>query len=229
MGDISTFISEMKAWCEERDLGYDQMQRWDIRPGGEADCSSLVIRALQDSGFDTGSASYTGDLSSNLCARGWVRLPVDGNPQPGDICLNDAEHVAVCTSLGMISYASIDENGGISGGESGDQTGFETKTAPYYDHPWDCYLRYVGGQPQPVPLSGGTYECIADCGVNVRTAPSTSSEVVATYSKGDTVILDNTFIESEGITWGQYTGTTSGMLRYVAVIQNGEYYFQKLY
>ena len=64
-----------------------------------------------------------------------MRIQSDGNPQVGDICLNDANHVAVCTAPGMLSYASIDEHGHATGGEPGDQTGKETKTAPYYSYP----------------------------------------------------------------------------------------------
>ena len=37
--------------------------------------SSLVIWALRQAGFSTGNASYTGDMSDELTARGWQRLP----------------------------------------------------------------------------------------------------------------------------------------------------------
>lgn len=147
MGNITTFINRMKYWCNQANLGYDQYNRWDIRPGGECDCSSLVIFALREAGFDTGSASYTGNLSENLTKRGWQRLPVDGHPQPGDILLNDAHHVAVYIGNGQLAQASISERGTITGA-AGDQTGRETNVRAYYNYPWNCYLRY------PVPSSG---------------------------------------------------------------------------
>lgn len=140
MGDLSKFIERMRYWCEEGNLGYDQSNRWDIRVGGECDCSSLVIHALKEAGFDTGAATYTGNMGAELCARGWKRVAADGNPQPGDILLNDASHVAVW--LGdRLAQASIDERGRISGGQPGDQ-GNETNTRGYYNYPWDCYLRW---------------------------------------------------------------------------------------
>ena len=155
MGSIATFCDRMRYWCDEGNLGYDQSQRWNIYEGGECDCSSLVIHALQEAGFDTGDASYTGDMSDELTARGWMRLPADiGTCRPGDILLNDVHHVcAVVDGSGWgatIAQASIDENGRASGGASGDQTGGETVTKPVYEYwaGWDCILRY-GGADDP--------------------------------------------------------------------------------
>lgn len=146
MGSIDKFVARMEYWCEVADLGYDQWQRQDIYDGGECDCSSLVIFALKEAGFDTGSASYTGNMSSNLTSRGWSRVINNGFPRPGDILLNDANHVGVWTGYG-VAQASGDENYNIHGGEAGDQTGYETFiTSGYYNYPWDCYLRYTGDQ-----------------------------------------------------------------------------------
>ncbi len=62
---------------------------------------------------------------------------------------------------------------------------------------------------------GGTYRCTV-ASLNVRTAPSLSSEVVAAYSEGQTVALDDWYCIADGYVWGRYTGG-SGNLRYVAV------------
>lgn len=143
MASLQKFIDRMRYWCEQGNLGYDQGNRQDIRYGGECDCSSLVIFALKEAGFDTGNATYTGNMSSNLTARGWKRIPNNGRPQAGDILLNDANHVAVW--LGdKLAQASKDENGRYRGGKSGDQSNYETNTRGYYNYPWSCYLRYVG-------------------------------------------------------------------------------------
>jgi len=145
MGDINKLIERMRYWCDKADLGYDQASRWDIRDGGECDCSSLVIFALRESGFDTGTATYTGNMRANLTARGWVCVTPDGCPHPGDILLNDNNHVAVCTGWGILSQASRGESGHrVSGGRAGDQDGYETNTRDYYDYPWSTYLRYEG-------------------------------------------------------------------------------------
>ena len=144
----STFVARMRYWCLSGNLGYDQYNRWNIRVGGECDCSSLVIWALREAGQDTGGATYTGNLSAALVARGWQRIIPNGKPQPGDILLNDVHHVAVCVASGQLAQASIDERGRASGGRTGDQ-GRETNVRSYYSYPWNCYLRHVGGASTP--------------------------------------------------------------------------------
>ena len=151
----NTFVNRMLFWCLHGNLGYDQNQRWDIRVGGECDCSSIAIWTLREAGQDTGGATYTGNLSAALVARGWQRIIPNGKPQPGDILLNDVHHVAVCVGPGQLAQASIDERGRASGGQSGDQSNYETNVRSYYDYPWNCYLRYVGGGSKPA--SGSTY------------------------------------------------------------------------
>lgn len=148
----------MHKACAVWSVGYDQYQRQNIKDGGESDCSSLVIWALKQGGFDTGSATYTGNLSSNLTARGWKRLSPDlGTLRPGDILLNDTHHVCMVVrgngSDAIIAQASIDENGHAHGGRAGDQTGYETNEKRVYSYwaGWDCILRYAGsGAPAKV-------------------------------------------------------------------------------
>lgn len=149
MASLSYFCIRMRYWCDEGNLGYDQIQRWNIWEGGEADCSTLVIHALNEAGFDTGDAYYTGNLSWNLTQRGWERLyPNLHTARPGDILLYDEHHVAAVVGgwgwSSTIAEAWLDENGGIYYGQSGDQTGWETHTRFMYDFPWDCILRYTG-------------------------------------------------------------------------------------
>lgn len=166
-GNLGNFCTIMRMACEDWSLGYDQDNRWDIRDGGECDCSSLVIWALRAAGFDTGAASYTGDMSSNLTARGWKRLPFSiANVKPGDILLNDEKHVcAVISGSGAsatIAQASIDERGQARYGASGDQTGGETNTRQVYEYRWgwDCILRYTGpeaGKSDPQDGTSSTY------------------------------------------------------------------------
>lgn len=146
MPSVDKLCERMRYWCDEGNLGYCQDHRQDIRVGGEADCSSLVIHCLKEAGFDTGSASYTGNMSSNLCARGWKRVANNGNPQRGDILLNDTHHVAVYIGNGLLCQASRNELHRANGGQPGDQDGYETNTRSYYNYPWSCYLRYVGAQ-----------------------------------------------------------------------------------
>lgn len=63
---------------------------------------------------------------------------------------------------------------------------------------------------------GGRYRCTVN-GLRVRTAPSLNSSVVASYNKGQTVVLDDWYKIADGWVWGRYTGAQSGQKRYVAV------------
>ena len=152
MADLNRFVERMVYWCRDANIGYSQYDRWNFNAeAGNADCSSLVIHCLQEAGFDTGGATYTGNLSANLTARGWSRIANDGNPRRGDILLNDADHVAVCIGNGQLAQASISENDSIAGA-AGDQTGYETNVRSYYNYPWNCYLRYREGDDGDVTI-----------------------------------------------------------------------------
>ena len=151
MASLNKFIELLTYYCDVASVGYDQYNRWAVYDGGECDCSSLVITCLKEAGFDVGNATYTGNMSSELCARGWQRLtPTIANAKPGDILLNDANHVAAVVNgngwSAKVAQASIDEHGNISGGAAGDQTGFETNISPIYNYPWDCILRFTGSE-----------------------------------------------------------------------------------
>ena len=160
---LTKFCEWMYTACAVWSLGYDQYQRQNIYDGGECDCSSLVIWALKKAGFDTGSASYTGNMSANLTKRGWTRLPADlSTARPGDILLNDNYHTAAVISgkgwNAKIAQASIDERGRATGGKTGDQTGNETnvKNIYTYSHGWSCILRYQGLSTNGVKTSTST-------------------------------------------------------------------------
>lgn len=64
-------------------------------------------------------------------------------------------------------------------------------------------------------FAGGAYVCMVDA-LNVRTSPTIYSDVVATYSMGEVVNLDDWYTVCDGYVWGRYTGQ-SGNVRYVAV------------
>lgn len=155
MPSVEEFAKAMEWWCRYGDLGYDQANRWDLRVGGETDCSALIIGVLDKLGFDTGNATYTGNMAANLTAHGWEMLDPGVDKQRGDILLSHANHVACYLGDGLVAQASIDERGDIAGGQSGDQAD-ETNVHLYYDYPWDCVLRYyVGGDANVVSTYGG--------------------------------------------------------------------------
>lgn len=157
MPNLKGAIEFMRRACDDWSLGYDQSNRWDVRDGGETDCSALVIRALKANGFNVGEATYTGNMSYWLTRNGWRRLDADLTAcKPGDILLNDTYHTCMVISgygwQSRIAQASIDENGNIMGGRAGDQTGYETNTRGIYTYSkgWNCILRYEDA-PAPTP------------------------------------------------------------------------------
>nr|WP_254005677.1 NlpC/P60 family protein [Enterococcus faecium] len=193
----------MNYWCQTVSLGYDQSNRQDFRDGGETDCSALVIHALKEAGFDTGSATYTGNMRSNLTKRGWKVIANNGRPQAGDILLNDVNHVAVYIGGGKLAQASIDERGRITGGRGGDQTGWETNVRSYYNYPWNCYLRY-GGSSSANTSSGWTAEKATfypNTTINIRKSPSTSAGLIGTVTSGQAIKYDAYKVDYNGHLW----------------------------
>lgn len=209
---------------------------------GDRDCSSSVIdcwcRALEGTPYEgaLGGATYTGNMRSVFVGSGlfdWHPMGDGYIAQRGDVYLNERDHTAMCQTAvpDMLSQFSINELGGIVGGQVGDQTGNESHVRPYYDFPWDGILAYNGradggveqepSQPTPAPsgVAGGTYKCVADS-LNVRDSPSLSGAVVASYSCGEAVTLDDWSTEADGYTWGRYTAY-SGAVRYLAVGATG--------
>lgn len=205
---IQKFIDRMKYWCTEVSLGYDQSNRQDFRDGGETDCSALVLHALKEAGFDVGNATYTGNMRSSLTVRGWKVVTVNGNPQAGDILLNDVHHVAAYIGNGKLAQASIDENGRATGGKGGDQTGNETNIRNYYNYPWNCYLRWTGtndsGSTPPSTSTGGKIKMKSFKTKEVlqlRKAPSTSAVKIASNMPKGTVIKFDDVVIADGHIW----------------------------
>ena len=129
--------------------GYDQNNRWG---NPDYDCSSFVITAFEQAGIKLKSAgaTYTGDMRGAALKTGFsdvtksVNLSNGGGLKRGDILLDAGRHVALYLGGGQLVHASINENGTITGGQPGDQTGKEITTRGYYNHPWSSILRYTG-------------------------------------------------------------------------------------
>ncbi len=128
-------------------------------PGGDADCSSAVLRSYEAAGIDTGGATYTGNTGRCLSATGrFSQQLLSFIASRGDLYLNHADHVAMCRQQvpDELMEFSQNEKGGISGGQVGDQTGRESRIGPYYDFPWDCIIHYEGDESAVSNVQGGT-------------------------------------------------------------------------
>ena len=213
MGSIQKFCDAMRWAADSDQVGYSQTDRYSLGAGDffgggryNTDCSALVIAALQYAGFDTGGASYTGNMSDALCARGWERLSPWVDLKAGDILLNDSDHVAAW--LGdCLAQASIDENGNIAGGSRGDQSGWEVNTRDFYSYPWDCILRYTGKSDYSGGSSSGS----------THSGGSSSGGSGANW-QGEVV----GFEDSTGA-GDDYAGVFGKPIRYLAVESAGKY------
>lgn len=152
------FARVMEHLCTHSAHGYSQGTRWgngskenvDLGDGvtvqvagGDRDCSSAIISALDNVGIHT-DATYTGNMRSALLATGLFQWhDMSFTAQRGDIYLNEANHTAMCTSPSpdQLAEFSISETGGIYGDE-GNQTGWEAHISAYYDYPWDGILHW---------------------------------------------------------------------------------------
>ncbi len=150
--------SQMEAWANELSHGYDQANRW----GPDYDCSSAVISAWELAGVPvrTNGATYTGNMRGVFLRCGFedvtagVDLSTGAGLQRGDVLLNIQHHTAMYCGNGMEVEASINENGGVTGGQPGDQTGREFLVRPYRNYPWDCVLRYTGENAPEMGTTG---------------------------------------------------------------------------
>jgi len=147
-GSISRMVELVTWYCGTANLGYDQHNRWDFPPYGDAvtpgecDCSSLVYHCAVLAGFalPTSGTRYTGTMRRDFTAAGfkWVQTS-STDWKPGDILYKDG-HTAIWTGK-YIAEAYGDEHGGAWGGRTGDQ-GQETRLSPKRGG-WLGYFRYI--------------------------------------------------------------------------------------
>lgn len=153
MSDINKAVDFAVEIANDDSHGYSQYNR---TGNPDYDCSSLVIAALKAGGFDTGEATYTGNMLAPLLRAGFrdVRslcvMPTGAGLQKGDILLNVLHHTAIFIGNGQIAQASIDENGQIGQHAiAGDQTRKEILVRDYYNYSqgWDYVLRAPAAAP----------------------------------------------------------------------------------
>lgn len=161
MGKVSAAVNYMVKVANDDKHGYSQVNRWgNPDTKSDYDCSSLVISAYQAAGIpvkDKG-ATYTGNMYNVFLQCGFkdvtskVNLSTGSGLIAGDVLLNHQNHTAMMINSKNLAQASIDEKGGIYGGQVGDQTGKEIHTRSYYSYPWDCVLRYPEETPKALTV-----------------------------------------------------------------------------
>lgn len=148
-----TKVEKATRWMENlaRDdrHGYDQEYRWGER--GDYDCSAAIITAFEEAGIPVHSkygATYTGNMKPAFINAGFKNVTKDVSLwtgvglMRGDVLLNEGEHTAIYLGNGKEAEAAINEFGGITGGQPGDQTGKEVLIRSFYNFPWGAVLRY---------------------------------------------------------------------------------------
>ncbi len=164
MSKIEKAISLAKEIANDPAHGYDQSLRW----GPDYDCSSFLISVWEAAGVPvkTHGATYTGNMRDAFVRSGFeivrdCELITGALLQDGDILLNEENHVAMLVNGHQLIQASINENGAVSGGLTGDQTGREIGIVNWYSYPWDIALRYKGAAEFDDAIEGaeddGTY------------------------------------------------------------------------
>ena len=131
----------MENIADDDSHGYAQ----DHRNGDpDYDCSSLVGSALNSAGFNVSKSSTTRNLYEQLKKCGFAELNINESRKRGDIFLTPGKHVVMCVDENNIVHASINENGKITNGKSGDQTGKEICKRSFYtpSYGWKYHLRY---------------------------------------------------------------------------------------
>ena len=228
---VAKFCERMMYWCGPKgNLGYDQLNRWDIREGGEGDCSSLTYWCLWEAGLlkkPIGNLYnhllYTGTLRAHLKAAGWQELPPSLSLcKPGDVLLNDGAHVAVVVSgsgtTAKLAQASIDEHGNIAGGQSGDQTGNETNIRQVYSYPWNVIMRPPtssgGVDPKPEPEEDDDLKQVNNAGGNVhRLYNKKTTKHLITIAKNEVDALKKAGWKDEGIAFKAPKGGVNAVYR----------------
>ena len=167
---MATRVNKVAAQIHKRMCGDDRFgYSWEERHGasyetwkvdgkdytisvGDYDCSSSTIdawkTALQHTKYRGAldAAVTTRNMRSVFLASGLFEWkPMSFLAEPGDLYLNEANHVAMCQTQvpDVLSEFSWGDNGAY-GNKRGDQSGREASVHAYYDYPWDGILHYNG-------------------------------------------------------------------------------------
>lgn len=169
--------------------GYSQYHR-DGNP--DFDCSSLGLWV-----YGLGTDGYSGNICDIFADNGADVMDFDGNLgdlEAGDILVKEGAHVAIYVGDGQVVEASSDENGGIAGDQSGDQTSDEIHIRGVYDFGWNKVISPPHEEQPAGPVVLTTYALVD----GVWTHSDTSGAEGASVGDGSTPITGVAFAVSSG-------------------------------
>ena len=185
MSIIEKAVNWIIGIANDNTHGYDQGSRW----SPDYDCSSLVISAWKQAGVNL-TCTYTGNMYANMINKGFsditsqVNLATGSGLARGDVLLNVASHTAMYIGNGQICEATGNENRGITGGQTGDQTGREICINSYRNYPWNYVLRYVAEDSGPRETQSGNTTSTDNDTYTVQAGDSLWSIAEKVYGSG---------------------------------------------
>lgn len=201
--------------------GYDQTHR----NGPDYDCSSLVSTAFRQGGFNVSGSCWTGNMEQAFTAVGFKAYAAGSvTLQRGDILLrhdNVWQHVELYIGNNQCVGAHINENGDISGGRTGDQTGHEidvhsTRSCYFCGGGYARVLRYEGSPSGPsTPTVKEYFSCDVQINttkgktVNLYSKPTDSSRKTY-FDQGQTAYSTRGAKLSDGSTWYEIQAVDNG-------------------
>ena len=143
-GKINMAVGWAIAIANDNSHGYSLT----YRQGPDYDCSSFVSNAYAQAGTGVNKNDWTGSMLADYKAHGFTAYPFWmfdlANLRQGDVLLNQASHTEmVYTNVsGKITMVAAHSDYGYP--QTGDQTGKEINTSPYWYDNWEYVLRYTG-------------------------------------------------------------------------------------
>lgn len=195
-------VEDAVKWAEDiaRDNSHGYSQGG--REGKDFDCSSLVCRSLKAAGFNAPYPSFsTRSMGSWLESNNWEWHNGVSGVRRGDIMWKTG-HTAWASSGSTITEACIDENGNITGGKVGDQTGNEIRITNMNRYNWKGYWRYKGEKPKKNMNDAQ----IAD----IPNQTYTGKEIKPAVTSGAGATFDVSYKDNINIGYGTATATGKG-------------------
>lgn len=168
---VKEIINRAVDWAiktaDENLIGYDASDEGRDGTLGLA-CTTFVTKSYLYGGVklpDTG-AIWTTNMVEPYKQKGFkdisskINFKTGSGLKKGDVIINVGHHTALFVGDGKIAHAMGNELGTSTGGQPGDQSGYEIAVQAYYNHPWKVALRYT--ENVDAPKKGSTSDKTTD-------------------------------------------------------------------